>query len=634
MRSTLSVLIPAVALSFVVLFFWGFRSYTISTDFGLHYALMQQIARDLAWPSHTLPNLAEMTFYPPVTHSIAALAGYFTGSPVTGMMMTALVSVFGSYVLLLNLMRFRSTIATIAAMALFLVAVLALHNLNIVVGGEIIQNFYYGQIVAFFIVLLIIQIVFSGKIPATPLAVLAVAITFGLSWVFPMATTQFACASLAYFGIAAIKGVIDRKSEMRNWALLVIMAIALPAAIALHPNFKTIMMIAAHEGGIYLNIPVGYVPTLVLICGLPITVLAIVAVFGRLAVAQPLALVSTTSGVFGAALAQVLALAVGLGSAYGITKHIFPTVTMAAVASCVLIVNVVVKRLGTREHPVIDGVLVAGTALAVIAVVFSVPSHYLGPFIATQRFVASHMPADAFEHTISADSRLLPYENFALTLGDLSYPKPAGVARILGEEVFAPKVDVKRIVSQAPLSYAVLNSDTTPKPVGSCIAASSQDGSTGFVRAPCVGSNTAYSLGEKIEVDQLRKDRPYLRSGWGVVQQDFGVWSLGPTAVLALPLGELPGGDLVLDVDCTAYLSDASPTQLIEVFVADRKVGEWTFSAQEQSNLRSITIPASLMRNTGEITFRLPNASVPPDGSGHAIAFGLKAFRLSVKGGE
>jgi hypothetical protein len=642
MRSQLVAFSVTIILALLVIFFWGGQSYTVSTDFGLHYAVLQHISQHFAWPSEVLPNLEEMSFYPPMAHTLGAVAGYLTGSPVTGMTMVSLLSVFGSYVALLNLVRFKSSIETLAAITTFLFVIAAFHHLNIFVGGEIIQNFFYPQIVSFFLVLVLIAIFFSGHVAPVPLAISAIAITFGLGWVFPMATMQFACATLAYFGIATLKGLTskDRRASLLNGSLLAALAFTLPAAIELHPTFQLIKAIAAWQGGIMLNVPVNQVPVILLICSLPIAVLAILYLRGNLrGVARPIALVTTAGGIFGAALAQILALKLGLGSSYGITKHVFPVVTMGTAVSSVLIVNTFSSWLGRQrsEYAALDGIVVACGAFVAFAVIFSTPGRSLAPLVETQKFIVSNAPADAVGRTVSLDRNLLPFENFALSLGDLAYPKKAAAVRILGPQVLNGYYDIlgqkktesysaEKVLAEAPLSYYVINSDSVPKPDGACIASSSPRINAEFIRAPCLDTDVNYSLGKTIEIRHLRGDRPFLRKGWSTVEQ-FGVWSDGPTAVLVLPLSEAPKGALVLDVDATAYLSEATPIQRIEVVVGGQKVGEWVFSAQQQGNQRSVSIPASAMPRSGEITFHMLDAISPP-GDARNIALGLKSFKL------
>jgi hypothetical protein len=463
-------------LGMLVVIGWGNRSYTSSTDFGLHYALTQHISANFGWPRDVLPNLEEMSFYPAVTHTLGAITGYVTGSPITGMTTVAVLSVFGSYVAILSLVRFRSTAPTVLSAALFTIAIAVLRPFNIVVGGEIIQNFFYSQIVSFFIVLLIIQGAFSGRFPPLPLAIASIVITFGLGWVYPIATMQFACSALAYFGLATVRGLMsDRKVALLNGSLLCCLAVALPATFALHPTFELIKAIAAWPGEILLNIPPQKAPPILLLCGLPITAIAVVYLFGQLRVVRPLALVTTSIGMFGAALAQLLAIAIGVGTSYGVAKHLFPVVTVAAAASAVLAANAAAPWLNRRlqAYPAFAGVALRLAAFVAFAIVFSMPGRSLSPILRAQEFLSHNLPSDGVGRTVLLNDDLLTHEKFALALGDLNYPKKAGAVRIIGPDTVKGYYDPDKIMAAAPVTYTLINASQEKVLNEQCIIARS-----------------------------------------------------------------------------------------------------------------------------------------------------------------
>jgi uncharacterized membrane protein YeaQ/YmgE (transglycosylase-associated protein family) len=625
LAKTLGLTLLCGVLGLLVVFSWSGRHYSGSFDFGLHYALIHHIHGHLAWPKEVLPNLAEMSSYPAITHTLGAMAGYITGSPITGMTTVSFLSVFGSYVVILRLARFDKCAPTLLALAIFIIIVAALHRRNIFVGGEINGNFFYAQVVSFFIVLSAIQATFFGRFGPVSVAVGSIVITFGLGWVFPMAMVQFACATLAYFGLGTLRGLMaDRRAALLYGGLLVALAAALPAAVVLHPTFGLITRIAANEGAIGIGgLSVQAVPAILLLCGVPIVTLAALYLFGKLKVERPLVLVTTALGIFGAALAQVLARKLGMGSNYGVAKHLFPVATMTAVVVAVLIANAVAPWLEKRlpAFPALGGSAVALAAFATFAILFSRGGNRLAPMLQTQEFIARHLPAVGHGRTISRVNSLLPFENFALTLGDLRYARMAGAVRFYNPR----REGAAGFLAAAPVAYVLVGPKTSPRLSEDCTIVRSVGAPAEIVAARCVGRDRIYPLGEWVTLAQL-PDREFLTFGWNFIEP-WGVWSNGLSATLTLPLETIPSNDLVFEVDANAYLPKHIAQQRIEIEAGGQPVGTWIFSSADRQSARSVLIPASAVASGRvEITFRLPDAAAPP-GEARRLALGLKAFR-------
>lgn len=89
--------------------------------------------------------------------------------------------------------------------------------------------------------------------------------------------------------------------------------------------------------------------------------------------------------------------------------------------------------------------------------------------------------------------------------------------------------------------------------------------------------------------------RPLLGSGWSNTE-DWGVWGIGASHEMQLPLGSVPGDDVTIEVDGAAALVGSHLERQIDAYVGDVLLTTWTFAAKENRAKRRVTIPASMIR--------------------------------------
>ncbi|RDI58558.1 hypothetical protein DES45_10581 [Microvirga subterranea] len=635
MEMRISFLITAIVALVTAIALWGGYYYSTSTDFALHYALVEYIGSHGAWPDGSVQRLEVMSTYPAVTHTLAAVASKVTGSFIYGTATTALISVLISYLFILYAVRFEDLISTFLVCTIFIALIYFIDKYHVVVGGEISgNNFYFAQMVSLAIVIPIMQVMFSGRISPIKLAVLAVGTTFALGWVYPMATMQFACGTIAYFGVVALQTLVDhrtsRKDISRSFLLLFGISVAIPLAVVLHPTFADMSANAAHEGGINLNLPATFVPKILLVCGLVITGLSFAHIIGKLNVANPVALTATALGIFGAAFVQLFAFGVGVGSLYGVAKHVFPVVTITLAILAMLMVAPLAARLRRTSGRYVGarGATLSLAAFFAFAASMSDAGRPLDPILRSQEFLSTNLPADAARQSASMNKDLLPMENFAISLGDLHYDKVASAVRALGPAVVGGSETANRILAGQPIKYAALGLKTSPQPPQECVVAQSLEASTAIVKDTCLEDNTIYRMGEWISVANLREDRPFLRQGWSN-QEHWGIWNDGSSATLTLKLEKPSTSALRLEANVIGYISKEVPQQTVEILAGELKVGEWTFTESERSGSRQIVVPPSAATSEKiEIRFNFPNAT-SPSGATRRLAMGLIGFRIT-----
>ncbi|MBB5694249.1 hypothetical protein [Muricoccus pecuniae] len=615
-----------------VYFIWGNEYYTRSSDLALHYGLAEFISASKTWPDRFWPHLEVMSSYPPVTHTLGALIGVFTGTTFTGVNTIALLSVFGIYLCFLRLMQSDRIGEVAASYIVFLVTIYQLHPYNIISGGEIRgYNFYYGQIVSFAMYLMLTTPIFLSELRPLVLAPLMSLLVFAFGWVYPMAVVQLACATLAFFGLQVGQHFVrNRNISLNRIAPLALTSLAFPLLIVGHPTFADMRANAQYEGGIDIALPLHLVQITVLICGLPLCVLALLSIFSRTINHREIVFSAVSLGIFGAALVQILALNFGIGSNYGVSKHIFGVVTVTAAVTSYLLSKSVFGLLRPSLWQPDSGFVrfaPAFVAVVTISIVMHGSSYSQQPFLRAREFLIENLPADGRHQTASVSKNLSPAENFALSLGDMQYNKVASAVVALGDNIVADPQIAANIRSRSPLRYIAFSSRSTPSFTEPCLIAQSENAGLVLARAECTGDKTVYTVGQWITVPDLREDKPFLRDGWSSVES-WGVWSDGAEARLSFLLDMPVEGRLRLEMRAHAFLNAQTLRQRVQIAVNGRDVGQWVFDNNANSSERTISFPGSYISgDVLEIDFRFPDAARPsPDE--RLLGMGVVAFRL------
>jgi hypothetical protein len=133
-----------------------------SGDMAHHYVLAHGISQDWNVNFVTATNLGGMNFYPHYTHALAAFIGYPINSVFLGMQIVSLFSIALIWTILLRVLWLRSSKPLFATMALILIVLMMrILKLNILPGSEIVDNYFYPQLVGSSFLLFIIYIFIS-----------------------------------------------------------------------------------------------------------------------------------------------------------------------------------------------------------------------------------------------------------------------------------------------------------------------------------------------------------------------------------------------------------------------------------------------------------------------------------------
>ena len=230
-----------------------------SPDLAHHYALVARIAEHWFLPATFDQTLGEMNFYPRYSHIAAALVGSLFGSPLIGLQLVSLIAVLilwaGFIAILVSLPRHLSLPS-----ALFFVGALCLNKLflhaNLLFhGSEIVDNFFFSQLVAQSLAVLLLAMTLgierSGWTPVKRNLVLAVCI-LPMTEVHLLPTLEILGVLV---GLVMLDFMVIEGTERRSWKKFLIgmlIVIGATLGVVLNPDFAVMKDIATNNGGLAL----------------------------------------------------------------------------------------------------------------------------------------------------------------------------------------------------------------------------------------------------------------------------------------------------------------------------------------------------------------------------------------------
>jgi len=447
---------------------WGWRHRAGSVDMALHYALIEFIAQHWSWPTLDVIDMGEMNQYPPVSHTVAAVVGRLFGSSILGLHLVSTISAFATYAMLFVLLRFRNPRATLAASAALTAIVAGFESTHAFLGREIVNNFFYPQLFGEMCVFALVLLRSRFALGVASEIAAAVGATFLLGWVYPIAAVQLAGIAVVWRALPmAADWYAHRRLAGRDAISFAVLLVGVAIAIVAHPRFAVVATLASNEGWVIVRVPSALViPATLLLAALTVA-LGVLFAQRKLALCAPDAFVALCGGLAGASLAQEAAFyLLGIGSAYGVYKHLFAVSTLLVAAGVVCVVQF--TRLGASTAADRRSTLLARLAFApatlIVLLANDVPwqGEWLPPMVRTEALVRSMMTKhrDAQGHAIVlAGSRI---EQFAFSMGIVRLPKDSTHALIY-ENLSTPE-QRQAIVAQTPVTYAFVRPDQVRAP--------------------------------------------------------------------------------------------------------------------------------------------------------------------------
>jgi hypothetical protein len=330
---------------------WMDTLWTASVDLSHHYALTFRIFDEWSLSDPNDPSLWEMNIYPNLSHKLAAVIGFFVGSPLLGMQvltLLSLASVWLACVLLLKSLPDRAATTALGAFAVVLVLNHFLLRLP-VHGAEVVENFFFAQLVAQAAVL--VAILGGARLEKNGSSIQGRLVLLGGAAV---CTAVHVLGGLELLGVlvgVSVTGYLatDYAAPRRRCKLTLaaVLVAAGAASVLLNPSFGAMRQISGNNGGISLG-PVmsasARISPLKATLLLSIAALAVSLLLLRCwqrrgcsreyAVARYLSAYGGT--VAALCLVQAAALHFGMGSEYAVKKYAYALVTYLALGVATL----------------------------------------------------------------------------------------------------------------------------------------------------------------------------------------------------------------------------------------------------------------------------------------------------------
>ena len=308
--------------------------WTHSVDLAHHDALVAHLMEHWRLPAKDDFTLGEMNVYPPGSHIVTAVMGTVLGSPVAGLQVVTLLSLLALWsgiAFALQSLPSRMSLAVGIVLAILLLGNHFLVKLELH-GDEVVTNFFFAQVVAQSIVIVLLAAVVRWDRQGIPRMLIYLLLAGG-SWILVWIHLLPALELLGLlFLLIAVNG-LEAASGQRARSILpgLVCVVVTLALVVRHPGFRAMLAISEHNGTLRLR----YTPDLErlgLLC-------AIVCALSALALlkwlrdpasrCQRKGLLLKYIGLYGISVASLcgmqifLCAAFGLGSPYASFKYAF-----------------------------------------------------------------------------------------------------------------------------------------------------------------------------------------------------------------------------------------------------------------------------------------------------------------------
>lgn len=297
--------------------------YSSSSDIGWHWLLATHYGSRPVGGPHAAEVLDVMGTYPPLAHLLAAQGRLIFGSELRAMSMLASLAVLSVYIFCFwGLIRFRGLVLA----GVFLIANLAAARWRSAIGHEIIDNYFFPQLIATASALFALWGVASIKNTRHAFAAAWIA-TAALTFIFPATAIVFAAA----YGM---RDLLGRKPSLSRLAMVGLRASLLILAILANPYFWPMIKNAQYEGANTVVLS----SSVIAIIAVAVTATAFAG--GRALLRRPAGLQAIgflAAGYALTALTQFAAAQLGFGGVYAISKYAFGLCTFSIALIAILV---------------------------------------------------------------------------------------------------------------------------------------------------------------------------------------------------------------------------------------------------------------------------------------------------------
>lgn len=616
------------------------RILSTSIDISYHLQVMEVVKGAFIIPKEGHVFMAEMHVYPKLSHRLAALASMLGRSELNGLTFVGCLAAAALWLCLFDQAR-RVSLAVLVSSAVLAVANVFLTRATL--GGEIVGNFFFPQLVGEAVCVLLLvagaSLLSRSRLNFIIFATLAV-LFCGCFHLVP--TLKLAGAFMALLGVVWLRDLLQQK---RIDALGLAGLVAIPAAILLSPFFWRMRWMAANNGSVNFGTDISLI-------GLAVAALVLLALSAfvllddvrkpadaadqvetyeaheaREALAVPRRATVLLAALGAATAAAMLAQYAMLllfqdGSVYAVLKHGFGVFTLLAflIPLCLLMV------LGDKVPAGLRMASPMGPALAFVAQAVLLLCLFLRPsqldVPATNALLRDVREVRLTrglkdEAVLFSAEKIPPVVNYMATIAMLQSPHGGNVLALLKDSRPNRPGDVPYVVS--------LPGDAYDKP--GC-RSGAPIGQVVVLLGPCIEpSSLAFKTGGT--------GVPYLRDGWGLPELG-GIWSEGKRAVVEMPIASAQRGlpAARLEVAAFAFLPDEAPSRTVTVSIEGGPSETFTFTRQNAIRYDYILkIPAAVLQQPSlKVVFDIKDPMTPASlGLGpdtRSLGAGLEAMRI------
>lgn len=615
------------------------RMLSLSVDSSYHLQVMEVVRHAFIIPLQGHEWMAEMAYYPKLSHRFAGLFATLGWKHLNALLMAGVLSAAVAWACLFEQARRISWTYLGLALGLTVVNIYVTRG---AFGGELINNFFFPQIVGEGVNLLALVIAVALLRWSRLAYVIFAAAAVGFCGCFHLVPTlQLAGALMAMLGVVWLRDIIrERKLGLRELIGLVGL-VAIPAAIVLNPFFAKMRFIAGNNGSLNLATDVS-MEALAAFSGILVALSAWVLLAELLRPADDPDLAESDGAALmfaglgaasGAAMLAQYAVfkLTGDGSHYAVMKHAFGV--FGLLAFVVPLWGLTVLGLRGQSPGGIGGEspdqrrwsIGVGLAFAAQTVVmlclFLRPSVFDVPRVndvmedIRQVRVTRGLHGD---QALFSAADMPPITTYMGTIAMLQSAHGANVLSLMADGRPDRAGDVPYVVTLAGDAYDKPGC-RSGKPIGLVVVVSGACLEPPSLRFKAGGSGA-----------------PFLREGWST-PEGGGVWANGKRSTVVIPVAEWQRNlkSPVLEVAAFAFLPPESPNRTVTVSVPGGPTETARFdlkTAISHKYLLPLT-PEQLKGQTLTVVFDTPDAQRPVDigisTDTRYLGAGLEAMRIT-----
>jgi hypothetical protein len=599
-------LFATIILSLLVAWFSRYIQ-TGSFDIVQHFLLVDELEKFHGVRDDTVQRIGAMALYPPGAHWMAVIAGWFFGSSLVGITVITVASAFLVNVFIILLVGANSLTRVFLFIASFLVFSLTRSQ----IGWEVVNNFFYPQLVGDVVYLGVLLCVSKNKVSWKQTGLFLMAGLLAM-WIQPLVAIHIFAAGCALMAFQLLMSCRDKTPIKTAAACLIVLAVGAAVIVFTNPGFKVMRQISANDGSLLF----GYSSIML--------VAFLCAAFGGWNLRRywsgkaeyiDAVLACAVIAGFGLVIIQFALLKMhGDGSPYAIKKHMFIVFTLGIMNAVRVFASLV--PIGDKTlKPGLIAPIFAGVASLFALKGFTTP---VAPIVESLAFanhaVENNLPGYVPGNTVSDDGTLPIMANVMVSL-----------------TAFQHAFDAQAIAWQGGASikegstYVMMR--RTPRVSETCNLPDTKDVYV-ILKTDCL---TKYTPGEVLSFTPDGIGWQYASNGWGGAEQ-WGSWTLGNlggTITLSVPPGRYE-----LVIDGRAYVTKQHPVQEIVVEVNGMDIATWNFDLDKPIASNSIIIPESLSQNGKlRIVLNAPDSVSPAQlgQSADARVLGIGVQALTVR---